>query len=83
MNFHGVPLYNPFDNLLRLSMAYMKKNGAPPSRVRLPLDEAKLLAACPHAGLNGGGVDHLLKHGIAGMNVEIGDDPDAVIMLLK
>jgi hypothetical protein len=75
--------YDPFDNLLRLSMAYMKKNGAPPSKVRLPPDEAKLLAACRHAGLNGGGVDALVEHGVAGMAVEIDDDPDAVIMLLK
>jgi len=74
-----IQIYNAFDNLLYLAMRHFKKYGQPPRAVKLPIDEACLIIRCEHSGVET--LDQLMSAGVAGMTVEIVDDPDAEVSL--
>jgi hypothetical protein len=72
--------YDAFDNLLYLVMRHFKTHDAPPRKVKLPIDEARMIIRSKHSGIRT--LDELMNDGVAGIPVEIDDDPDARIILL-
>ena len=71
--------YDAFDNLLYLAMRHFNKHGRPPTAVKLPIDEARMILRCKHSGVQT--LDQLMSGGVGGMTVEIVNDPDAKIQL--
>lgn len=71
--------YDAYDNLLYKAMRFYEQHGSPPRKVSLPIDEAHLLVQCKHSGVFT--LDELMTDGVAGLHVEIVNDPDAKILL--
>ena len=71
--------YDAYDNLLYKAIRYYEQHGSPPRKVTLPMDEACLLIQCKHSGVRS--LDELMATGVAGLTVEVVNDPDAKILL--